>query len=1222
MKKQFSPVLPAVIITLIAITLALLLPTLVNAQALFQLNGNGTQANLGNECYRLTTATNTRWGSIWYRKKADLTKDFDLTANLYFGTNNGGADGIVFAFQNQCTSSGSLGGSIGIGGVAPSLLVEFDTWQNTPHDPTNDHVAILKNGSVDHLGANSLVSPVCALANCANIENGQFHEVRILWTAADTTLKVYFAGSLRLTYSADVVRDIFSNNPYVYWGFTAATGAANNDQRVCMLNFPENEIKLSDVELCFGESTQVFLPGGTSYSWVPTTGVSNPTSGSPILSPETTTQYVVSVSDACNNVQTDTINVTVNPLPNTTLNLPFSAKCSNDAAVALSGGSPSGGIYSGSGVNGNQFIPNSASTGTNTIIYTFTDAKGCTNSASNNITVNVAPNVQLQSIAPSCINAAAFALTGGSPSGGTYSGTGVSVGQFSPAAAGVGSHIITYNFSDSNNCSASANTTITVFQKPVANIITPEGTVICSGTSVTLEAETTPNVSYEWFFNSNSVATGTSYTANVVGDYQLKASTNDGCEEFSSVVTITSGNTPSPPGLTATATEFCPGKTVELTATFQSGENIAWLKDNSVINNQSNSTYIAASSGSYVAQAISNDGCKANSTPIVLNELQGVTATLAASLPAFCPDVNSITLTATNASNANFYWRENGSEIASTTANSYNVTSDGLYSVVIVLQNGCSDTSSVVVLNNASNPVVTLTVPNAEICQGSSTAITATSISGASYTWLKDNLAVSGTNNTLNVNQAGVYKAVVVSAEQCTGTSNELTISIKPLPEANIAATANQICQGSTTTISANEIVGATYEWFRNNISLGAATANDFSIDVTQAGAYKVAINDGGCAATSNTINLQVTNLPGNAGNISGTNDFCAGDSYNYSIASVTGATDYFWEIIPANGASIGSGQGTRNVTVNFLNQNVQLKVTPRNSCGNGSASTESVTIDNSFFCTQGNVLFGAFPTNTCQGGTVTFYNYTDGSIFFGTTVRWNFGAGASPATATGNGPHTVTYNSSGLKDITLEYVDDFSGFPVISETKFDYINVTGTVSTSDIVGNDVLDVCSGVIETYSVENTVGSTYQWTVPANATILSGQGTAEIVVNFTGAGGTVSVKETNAAGCQGTEKSLLVDCTVDMASAKAENIFEANVYPNPTSGKFFVELFFSENKTCNLSLYDVSGKIIKKQNIITNEMRYVETISLNDIAKGIYWLRIDNSNSVITKRVVVQ
>lgn len=46
-----------------------------------------------------------------------------------------------------------------------------------------------------------------------------------------------------------------------------------------------------------------------------------------------------------------------------------------------------------------------------------------------------------------------------------------------------------------------------------------------------------------------------------------------------------------------------------------------------------------------------------------------------------------------------------------------------------------------------------------------------------------------------------------------------------------------------------------------------------------------------------------------------------------------------------------------------------------------------------------------------CQGSTITFVN-TSTQTIAGTTYSWNFGLGATPATAVGAGPHVVTYNT------------------------------------------------------------------------------------------------------------------------------------------------------------------------------------------------------------------
>jgi hypothetical protein len=78
------------------------------------------------------------------------------------------------------------------------------------------------------------------------------------------------------------------------------------------------------------------------------------------------------------------------------------------------------------------------------------------------ITINASPNVALANFTDVCVYNPAFALSGGTPAGGTYSGTGVSGGNFDPSTAGVGIETITYSYSDVNGCSNTATNTINV----------------------------------------------------------------------------------------------------------------------------------------------------------------------------------------------------------------------------------------------------------------------------------------------------------------------------------------------------------------------------------------------------------------------------------------------------------------------------------------------------------------------------------------------------------------------------------------------------------------------------------------------------------------------------------------------------------------------------------------------------------------------------------------
>jgi hypothetical protein len=72
------------------------------------------------------------------------------------------------------------------------------------------------------------------------------------------------------------------------------------------------------------------------------------------------------------------LQLTVNALPHVTLYLTFDTVCSNAATIAMSGGSPAGGYYSGQGISNSQFVPSSAPLGYDSIVYTYTDSNGCT----------------------------------------------------------------------------------------------------------------------------------------------------------------------------------------------------------------------------------------------------------------------------------------------------------------------------------------------------------------------------------------------------------------------------------------------------------------------------------------------------------------------------------------------------------------------------------------------------------------------------------------------------------------------------------------------------------------------------------------------------------------------------------------------------------------------------------------------------------------------------
>ncbi len=176
----------------------------------------------------------------------------------------------------------------------------------------------------------------------------------------------------------------------------------------------------------------------------------------------TTGAYSVTLltDGTCSNIGSGIANVNVFQNPTVTF-AQITGLCDNQNQVTLNQGLPSGGTYAGNGVTNGVLNPSVATTGT-VITYNYTDVNGCLGSANTTITVNAAPIVSLASQPTVCSDVVAFALSGGNPAGGTFSGVGVNAGNFNPAAAGVGTQNIFYAYTSPEGCTASANQPLVV----------------------------------------------------------------------------------------------------------------------------------------------------------------------------------------------------------------------------------------------------------------------------------------------------------------------------------------------------------------------------------------------------------------------------------------------------------------------------------------------------------------------------------------------------------------------------------------------------------------------------------------------------------------------------------------------------------------------------------------------------------------------------------------
>ena len=219
----------------------------------------------------------------------------------------------------------------------------------------------------------------------------------------------------------------------------------------------------------------------------------------------------------------------VNALPIVT-QTPLANACVNASPILLSGGTPAGGTYSGTGVSAGFFIPSLAGAGTFNITYTYTDENSCENSAVQPITVYPLPIVTLSAFSNVCITAPPLILSGGSPSGGTYSGPGVIAGIFYPSLAGMDTAIIWYQYTDSNGCTDSVSKPLVINPLPDTSGTITGPTVLCQGsTGINYSVGVIQNASsYIWTLTPATAGTINGNTVSVTIDWSETFAGNAG----------------------------------------------------------------------------------------------------------------------------------------------------------------------------------------------------------------------------------------------------------------------------------------------------------------------------------------------------------------------------------------------------------------------------------------------------------------------------------------------------------------------------------------------------------------------------------------------------------------------------------------------------------------------------------------------------------------------
>ena len=170
--------------------------------------------------YPGTSGSRFQAGSANALQTVALDADFTVTAELYFGDDDGGGDGMAFVLHGgDETALGSNGGSLGATGIENGLAVKFDTFSG-PGEPASDYVQlVLTDGT-----------PIGDPVNVANLEDDAWHDAVFSWDASEQRLTVTLDGTVLISEIVDLEGIVGADAGRI--GFTAATGGVTNEHKV------------------------------------------------------------------------------------------------------------------------------------------------------------------------------------------------------------------------------------------------------------------------------------------------------------------------------------------------------------------------------------------------------------------------------------------------------------------------------------------------------------------------------------------------------------------------------------------------------------------------------------------------------------------------------------------------------------------------------------------------------------------------------------------------------------------------------------------------------------------------------------------------------------------------------------------------------------------------------------------------------------------------------
>ncbi len=406
-----------------------------------------------------------------------------------------------------------------------------------------------------------------------------------------------------------------------------------------------------------------------------------------------------------------------------------------------------------------------------------------------------------------------------------------------------------YAFSLSG-CVDSVTTTVTIFAAPAAAFSV---NAACIGNASMFTDLSTAGIdtitSWQWNFgdSSNDNSQNPQHTYTAAGTYQatLIINTNNGCTD--TLVQNVTVN-PLPVILTTPSTSICAGDATIMSAS--GAHTYVWSPADS-LSATTGSSVTANPSQTIPYTVVGTDtitGCSSSaSITITVNPLPLV---VSPANPEVCVG-NCAVLTLTGA--FIYSWSPTLYITASNPDSSVVTVCPAvstIYTVTGSSQEGCTRSISFNVQVHP-NPAPVITPDGAiTFCDGNSVNLFVNLSAGENPLWSNGDQ-----DDSVHVVASDTYSVTVTDSNQCVGTSSPVTVTVNPIPVAQITpAGPVTICTGFPATLSANTGPGYSYQWYLNNVAITDSTGE--TLLATQTGTYSVHVTASGCTAISNDVSV------------------------------------------------------------------------------------------------------------------------------------------------------------------------------------------------------------------------------------------------------------------------------------------------------------------------------------------------------------------------------